>query len=106
MLFRSIKKSLPEPGPAEIVPHALYLSPEHRTFVHDGRLVGLKAFNVPPSGVYNGSMPFQTPAVPVPTFLERLGHSLLINNQVGDHFLHAAHPLLEFLVFLGHGFPL
>ena len=51
-------------------------------------------------------MPLQTPAVPVPTFLEHLGHSLLIDNQVGNHFLHTAHSLLELLVFLGHGLPL
>ena len=48
-------------------------------------------------------MPFQASAVTVPTFLERLHHSLLVNNQVSDHFLHTAHPLLEVLVFLGHG---
>ena len=38
--------------------------------------------------------------------LERLGHGLLVNDQVGHHFLHAAHPLLELLVFLDHGLPL
>ena len=42
----------------------------------------------------------------VPTFLERLRHGLLVDDQVGDHFLHAAHPLLELLVLLGHSFPL
>ena len=79
---------------------------EHRTLINDSGLVDLEMINLPLSGVQIGSMPFQTPTVPVPTFLERLGHSLLIDNQVGNHFLHAAHPLLELLVFLGHGFPL
>ena len=51
-------------------------------------------------------MPFQTPAVTVPTFLEHFRHGLLINDQVGDHFLYAAHPLLELLVFLDHDLPL
>ena len=51
-------------------------------------------------------MPFQTPAVPVPSFLERLRHGLLVDDQVSDHFLYTAHPLLELLVLLGHGFPL
>ena len=51
-------------------------------------------------------MPFQTPAVPVPSFLERFRHGLLVDDQVGDHFLHAAHPLLELLVLLGNGLPL
>ena len=51
-------------------------------------------------------MPFQTSTVPVPTFLERFGHSLLVDNQVGNHFLHAAHPLFELLILLGHGLPL
>ena len=51
-------------------------------------------------------MPFQTPAVPVPTFLERLRHGLLVNDQVSDHFLHAAHPLPELFILLGHGLPL
>ena len=44
--------------------------------------------------------------MPVPTFLECLGHGLLVNNQVGDHLLHAAHPFLELLVLLGHRLPL
>ena len=47
-------------------------------------------------------MPLQTPAVPVPSFLERLRHGLLVDDQIGDHFLHTAHPPLELLVFLGH----
>ena len=51
-------------------------------------------------------MPFQTPAVPVPSLLERLHHGLLIDDQVGNHFLYAAHPLLELLVLLGHGLSL
>ena len=51
-------------------------------------------------------MPFQTPAVPVPTFLERFSHGLLVNYQVGNHFLHAAHPSLELLILLDHGLPL
>ena len=59
-----------------------------------------------PSGVQIGSMPLQTPAVPIPSFLERLCHGLLIDDQIGDHFLDPAHPLLELLVFLGHGLPL
>ena len=41
-----------------------------------------------------------------PSFLECLRHGLLVDDQVGDHLLHAAHPLLEFLVLLGHGLPL
>ena len=41
--------------------------------------------------------------MPVPTLLERLSHSLLVDDQIGDHLLHAAHPLLELLVLLGHG---
>ena len=44
--------------------------------------------------------------MPVPTFLERLGHGLLVDNQVGNHFLHAAHPPFELLVLLGHGLSL
>ena len=44
--------------------------------------------------------------MPVPTLLERLRHGLLVYDQIGDHFLHAAHPLLELLVLLGHGLPL
>ena len=59
-----------------------------------------------PSGVQIGSMPLQTPAVPIPSFLERLRHGLLIDDQIGDHLLHAAHPLLELLVLLGHSLPL
>ena len=51
-------------------------------------------------------MPFQTPTVTVPSFLERFGHGLLVNYQISDHFLHAAHPFLELLVLLGHGLPL
>ena len=51
-------------------------------------------------------MPFQTPAVPVPTFLERFCHGLLIDDQVSHHLLYTAHPFLELLVFLGHGHPL
>ena len=82
------------------------MSPEHRTLVHDGGLVVLEADYVFPSGVQIGSMPFQTPAVPVPSFLERLRHGLLVDDQVGDHFLHAAHPLLELLVLFGHGLTL
>ena len=42
----------------------------------------------------------------VPTLLERLSHCLLINNQVGNHFLHTTHPFLELLVLLGHCLPL
>ena len=42
----------------------------------------------------------------VPMFLEHFHHGLLVNDQVGDHFLHAAHLFLDLLVFLGHGFPL
>ena len=42
----------------------------------------------------------------VPAFLERLRHSLLVDDQIGDHFFHAAHSLLELLVLLGHGLPL
>ena len=44
--------------------------------------------------------------MPVPSFLECLCHGLLVDNQVGDHFLHTTHPLLELLVLLGHGLPL
>ena len=44
--------------------------------------------------------------MPVPMFLERLRHGLLVNDQVGNHLLHAAHPLLELLVLLDHGLPL
>ena len=51
-------------------------------------------------------MPFQTSAVPVPSLLERLRHGLLVDDQVGNHFFHAAHPLLELLILLGHGLPL
>ena len=51
-------------------------------------------------------MPFQTPAVPVPTLLEHFCHGLLIDDQVGDHLLHPAHPLLELLVLLGYGLQL
>ena len=53
-----------------------------------------------------GPMPFQTPAVSVSALLERLRHSLLVDDQIGDHLLYAAHPLLEFLVLLGHSLPL
>ena len=47
--------------------------------------------------------------MPVPTFLERFGHRLLVDDQVvddqvSDHLLHTAHPLLELLVFLYHDF--
>ena len=42
----------------------------------------------------------------VPTLLERLCHGLLVDNQVGNHFLYTAYPLLELLVPLGHGLPL
>ena len=38
--------------------------------------------------------------------LERLRHGLLVDDQIGDHFFHPAHPLLELLVFLSHGLPL
>ena len=38
--------------------------------------------------------------------LERLRHGLLINDQVSNHFLHAAHLFLELLVVLDHSFPL
>ena len=51
-------------------------------------------------------MPFQTPAVPVPSLLERLRHGLLVDDQVGDDLLYAAHPLFELLVLLGYGLPL
>ena len=51
-------------------------------------------------------MPFQAPAVSVPSLLERLRHGLLIDDQISDHLLHAAHPLLELLVLFGHGLPL
>ena len=40
--------------------------------------------------------------MPVPSLLERLRHGLLVDDQVGDHLLYAAHPLLELLVLLGH----
>ena len=82
------------------------MGPEYRTLVHDGGLVDLEAVNFPPSSVQISSMPFQTPTVPVPSFLERLGHGLLVDDQVGNHFFHTAHPLLELLVLLGHGLPL
>ena len=82
------------------------MGPEYRTLIHDGGLVVLEAEYVLPSGVQIGSMPFQTPAVPVPSFLECLRHGLLVNDQVGHHLLHAAHSLLELLVLLGHGLPL
>ena len=51
-------------------------------------------------------MPFQAPAVSVPSLLERLGHGLLVNYQISDHFLHPAYPLFELIVLLGHGLPL
>ena len=82
------------------------MGPEYQTLVHDGGLVVLKAENVFSSGVQIGSVPFQTPAVSVPSLLERLRHGLLVDNQISDHLLHAAHPLLELLVFLDHGLPL
>ena len=44
--------------------------------------------------------------MPVPTFLERLSHGLLINDQIGNHLFHAAHPFLELLVLLDDGLPL
>ena len=47
-----------------------------------------------------------TMSMTVPSFLERLRHGLLVDDQVGDHFFHTAHPLLELLVLLGHGLPL
>ena len=99
---RHHKKLFPEPRPAEIVPHALYLSPEHRTLVHNGGLVGLETINLLASGVQIGSMPFQTPAVSVPSFLEHLRHGLLVDDQIGHHLLYAAHPLLELLILLDH----
>ena len=51
-------------------------------------------------------MPFQASTVTVSTLLERLCHSLLVDNQVSDHFLHTAHPLPELLVFLDHNLSL
>ena len=51
-------------------------------------------------------MPLQAPTVPVPTFLKHFGHSLLIDDQVGNHFFYPAHLLLELLVLLGHSLPL
>ena len=44
--------------------------------------------------------------MPVPSFLERFRHGLLIDYQVGDHLLYAAHPFLELLVLFGHGLSL
>ena len=103
---RTIKKFFPEPGPAEIVPHALYLGLEHRTLVNDGGLVDLEAIDLLPGGIQLSPVPFQAPAVTVPTFLEHFPHGLLVHDQVGDHFLHAAHSFLELLVLLGYSFPL
>ena len=51
-------------------------------------------------------MPLQTPAVSVSSFLERLRHGLLVDDQISDHLLHAAYPLFELLVLLGYGLPL
>ena len=82
------------------------MSPEHRTLVHNGGLVGLETTDLPSSSVQIGPVPFQTPAVSVSSLLERLRHGLLVDDQVGDHFFYAAHPLLELLVLLGHGLPL
>ena len=44
--------------------------------------------------------------MPVSSLLERLRHGLLVDDQVGDHLLHAVQPLFELLVLLGHGLPL
>ena len=66
------------------------MGPEHRTLVHDSGLVGLETINLLLSGVQIGPVPFQTPAVSVPSLLERLCHGLLVHDQVGDHFFHAA----------------
>ena len=101
-----IKRSFPAPVPAEIVPHTLYLGTEHQAFVHNCRLVRLKPIDFPPGSLQLGPMSPQASTVPIPPFLERLGHSLLIDNQVGDHFFDAGHPLLQLLVLLGHRFPL
>ena len=51
-------------------------------------------------------MPLQASTVLIPTFLECLHHGLLIDNQVSDHFLDAAHPFLELFVFPDHSLPL
>ena len=44
--------------------------------------------------------------MPVSSLLKRFRHSLLVDYQVGNHLLHAAHPLFELLVLLDHGLPL
>ena len=82
------------------------MGPEHRALVNDGGLVGLEAVNFPPRRVQLSPMPFQAPAVSVSTFLEHLHHGLLVNDQIHNHLLHTAHPLLELLVLLGHRFAL
>ena len=97
-----IKQSFPVPVPAEIVPHTLYLGTEHQTFIHNRRLVRLETINLPPGSLQLSPMTSQASTVLVPTLLERLGHGLLIDNEVGHHFLDARHPLLQLLIFLDH----
>ena len=38
----------------------------------------------------------------VSSLLEHLRYGLLVDDQVGNHLLHTAHPLLGLLVLLGH----